>query len=83
MILIAGLSAFVLRFEFSIPPYYVRYLPLALGCWVAVKMAVFHWYGLDRSSYRFFSADDAMRLARANAVGSLLSKYPMMFRESL
>ena len=73
MIIIAGLSAFVLRFDFSIPPYYVRYLPLALGCWLAVKMTVFHFYGLDRSSYRFFSADDALRLARANVVGSVLS----------
>jgi FlaA1/EpsC-like NDP-sugar epimerase len=73
MIILAGLSAFLLRFDFSIPPYYVRHLPLALGCWLVVKMTTFHFYRLNRSSYRFFSADDAVRLARANVVGSLLS----------
>jgi FlaA1/EpsC-like NDP-sugar epimerase len=73
MVIAAGLSAFLLRFEFDIPAYYLRYLPLALGCWLVVKLTVFHFYDLDRSSYRFFSADDALRLARANAVGSVLS----------
>lgn len=72
-ILAAGGSAFLLRFEFEIPSTYVGSMQLALALWLAVKLTVFHLYDLDRSSYKFFSADDAVKLARVNLVASTLS----------
>lgn len=73
MIAAAGVSAFLLRFEFDIPHLYLVHLQLALPLWMGVKLAVFHVYGLDRSSYKFFSAEDALRLVQANVVGSVVS----------
>lgn len=73
MIVAAGLSAFLLRFEFNLPSFYLPHLQAALVFWLVVKLAVFHIYDLDRSSYRFFSAHDALRLARANVIASIMS----------
>jgi FlaA1/EpsC-like NDP-sugar epimerase len=73
MIAAAGLSAFLLRFEFRIPASYLPDLRIALVVWVAVKLTVFHWYRLDRRAWRFFSVQDVLQLARANAAGAFLS----------
>ncbi len=73
MIALAGLAAFLLRFEFEIPKFYLLHLELALMVWVAIKLVVFHLYGMDRRSFKFFSAEDALRLAQANLVGSAAS----------
>ena len=73
MITAAGMSAFLLRFDFEIPSLYLPQLQLALLFWLAVKLLVFYVYDLDRSSYKFFSAGDALRLARANVIGSVAS----------
>jgi FlaA1/EpsC-like NDP-sugar epimerase len=73
LIAAAGSSAFLLRFEFEIPELYLPHLRMALVVWVAVKLAVFSLYRLDRRAWKFFSVDDVVQLARANAVGSLAS----------
>jgi FlaA1/EpsC-like NDP-sugar epimerase len=73
MVALAGVCAFLLRFEFDIPRAYISQLQLAIPFWLAVKLAVFHRYSLDRSSYKFFSIEDAQRLMRANVVGSVVS----------
>lgn len=73
MVAASGVGAFLLRFEFQIPRFYLAQLPLALALWIAVKLVVFHLYGLDRNAYRFFSAYDTLRLARANLMGSAVS----------
>lgn len=73
IIAFAGMSAFLLRFDFKIPQYYLPYLEVAIPIWIAAKMLVFHLYGLDRSSFRFFSVVDAVRLGRANFAASILS----------
>jgi FlaA1/EpsC-like NDP-sugar epimerase len=72
-IALAGLSAFLLRFDFAIPRPYLPHASVALALWLAVKVAIFYLYDLDRSSYRFFSAEDAPRLAVANLIGSTIS----------
>lgn len=69
----AGVGAFLLRFEFSIPQHYLPHLLVALPVWMAVKLVVYHLYGLDRAWWRFFSLADAVRLASANALGSAAS----------
>jgi FlaA1/EpsC-like NDP-sugar epimerase len=74
----AGLGAFLLRFEFIIPPGYFRHLAIALPIWVVVKFAVFHINGVHRRWWRFFSVNDAVRLGLANITGSLLAAAPIL-----
>jgi FlaA1/EpsC-like NDP-sugar epimerase len=71
MIVVAGAGAFLLRFEFDIPPIYRIHLRTALLIWVCVKLGIYHLYGVDRSSYKYFSTPDALRLVHANFSGSL------------
>ena len=69
----AGFSAFLLRFEFDVPPFYLPHLQVALAVWIVVKLTVFQWYRLDQRAWRYFSVDDVLQLARANAAGALIS----------
>ena len=82
LIVLAGTGAFLLRFEFSIPAAYWRHLQLALLTWIPVKLVVFRLYHLDRRSWRFFSAADAIQLGRANVIGSLSSALLLVFAAS-
>jgi FlaA1/EpsC-like NDP-sugar epimerase len=74
----AGLCAFLLRFEGTVPREYWRHLGISVAIWVVVKLLLFRWFGLDRRSWRFFSTHDAIRLLQANVVGSLIS-LPLLF----
>jgi len=71
--LFAGLSAFLLRFDFAINADYHPHLRVALIVWVLTKVPVFHWLGLDRGWWRYTSVPDLVRLAAANSIGSSLS----------
>ena len=73
LIVAAGVSAFLLRFEFEMPDGYLPHLRVALVVWVVVKLVVFRLHRLHRRAWRCFSVDDVVRLVRANAVGSLVS----------
>ncbi|MBY0508257.1 MAG: polysaccharide biosynthesis protein [Bryobacteraceae bacterium] len=73
LIAAAGVCAFLLRFEFELPRFYWPSIRIALVVWLCTKLAVFAWYRLHRRAWRFFSIDDVVSLARANAVGSALS----------
>ena len=73
LIVAAGACAFLLRFEFEIPDFYLPHLRVALTVWVAVKLVVFRLHRLHRRAWRCFSVYDVVRLVRANAVGSLAS----------
>ena len=71
--LIAGITAFLLRFEFSIPRQMLRALWIGTGVWVCAKIAVFHLFGLGRGMWRYFNTRDLLNVARANVVASSLS----------
>ena len=73
LIVAAGWCAFLLRFEFEIPPFYGPHLRLALVVWVGVKVVVFRFHRLHRRAWKFFSVDDVVRLVRANMIGSIVS----------
>ncbi len=73
LIALAGLGAFLLRFEFEIPPLYVPHLKVALAIWILVKLSAFQWHRLDRRSWRFFSINDMLQVCKANVMGTLLS----------
>jgi FlaA1/EpsC-like NDP-sugar epimerase len=68
----SGFLAFELRFDFVLPAKYTRSLAVALGVWILAKGASFIAGKLDRGSWRYTSAYDAVQIVLANAAGSIL-----------
>ena len=68
----SAVAAFLLRFDFSVPPYYLRYLPYALAIWLPVKFVVFYAAKLDRGFWRYVSAIDLIRISIANLTSSVI-----------
>ncbi len=66
--LFAGVSAFLLRFDFAIPGPARRYLLTGLVIWAVVKVIVFHLFSLDRGWWRYTSVPDLLRLIAGNAI---------------
>jgi len=79
IILAAGLSAFLLRFEFGIPERYRPHLLAGLCAWALVKSLVFHFAQLDRGWWRYASLPDLIRLVVANLVGSAVACTGLLF----
>src|SRR3954466_9318476 len=73
MFALAGIAAFMLRFEFHIPPMYARHAVYALSVWVIVKSIAFQIANLNRRGLRYVSMADVFRLLAANAAGSVIS----------
>ncbi len=73
LFLLAGVSAFLLRFDFFLPKEMI--VCLGVGCltWAVVKAAIFHCFGLSRGMWRYFSIPDLVRVAGANLAASVLS----------
>jgi FlaA1/EpsC-like NDP-sugar epimerase len=66
-------AAFLLRFDLSLPPAYLRHLAYALPIWILVKTAVFRGAKLDRGLWRYVSVADLMRIALGNLTASIVS----------
>jgi len=66
-------AAFLLRFEFTIPPSHRKYLYCGLIVWVPVKLIVFRLLNLDRGWWRFVSIYDLARLFIGNGISSVLA----------
>jgi FlaA1/EpsC-like NDP-sugar epimerase len=73
MFALSGVTAFQLRFDFNLPPFYFHLLAWALCVWIAVKIVVFRLAKLDRSLWSFVSFDDIFRVAIGNAIASFIS----------
>src|ERR1700693_2526901 len=71
--LAAGVIAFLLRFDFVIPPIEWVHLYFGLCAWGLAKVLVFHMLGLDRGWWRYVSVPDLVRLLAANALSSTLA----------
>jgi FlaA1/EpsC-like NDP-sugar epimerase len=71
--LIAGVSAFLLRFDFGIPQRHRQELIVALCAWTLLKVPVFYLLGLDRGWWRFTSVPDLLRVAAGNVIASTLA----------
>jgi len=69
---ISGITAFLLRFDLTLPPREMAHLEYALLAWIAVKSIVFRMARLDRGWWRFVSLYDVPRLAIGNLLGSFL-----------
>ena len=70
--LFAGISAFLLRFDFAIPKVEHAHLWVGLCVWVIAKILVFQLFRLDRGWWRYVSVPDLLRVASANLAGSAL-----------
>src|SRR5262249_55158377 len=68
----SAVSAFLLRFDFMIPPTEYRHLAIGLTVWLLVKSSVFRWLELDRGWWRFVSIDDLIRIGLGNLASSIL-----------
>src|ERR1700693_388747 len=71
--LTAGVSAFLLRFDFSIPEREYPHLIAGLCVWVVAKVFFFHIFRLDRGWWRYASVPDVVHLAAANLCGSAVA----------
>lgn len=71
--LVAGISAFLLRFDFNIPRLYLHQMGAALLEWMVVKTVVFYFFELDRGNWRYASLPDLLRLAAGNVLASVLA----------
>jgi FlaA1/EpsC-like NDP-sugar epimerase len=69
---VAGIAAFLLRFDFFIPATESRQLRVALAVWVVAKLLVFGALRVDRTSWRYVGVYDLRRLIVANIAGSAL-----------
>jgi len=65
-------SAFLLRFEFSIPPDFVSLLAITIAPLVLIRLAVYRTLGLTRERWRYTSTGDVLRLGVGTAVGSMV-----------
>jgi FlaA1/EpsC-like NDP-sugar epimerase len=70
MIALSMVSAFLLRFDLSIPAGEVQHLVIGFGMVLVTKGIVFFMAGLHRGWWRFASFDDLYRIGLANLVGS-------------
>jgi FlaA1/EpsC-like NDP-sugar epimerase len=76
---IAGVLAFLLRFDLSLPAQYSSRILVGLAIWMPLKILVFWSFGLDRGWWRYVSLGDVTRLAAANLVGSVLSCFVLLW----
>lgn len=70
---ISGLAAFLLRFDFSVPPSRLVQLAYALPIWILCKTFAFQIASLNRRGLRYVTLFDVYRLVLANLAGSALS----------
>jgi FlaA1/EpsC-like NDP-sugar epimerase len=70
---LAGITAFMLRFDIPLPPVAARQLVYALLIWVIVKSIAFQFAKLNRRGLRYVSLADVYRILIANLVGSVVS----------
>jgi FlaA1/EpsC-like NDP-sugar epimerase len=76
---LSAVAAFLLRFDFTLPPQHLRHLLYALPVWIAVKSAVFHVANLDRGWWRYVSVHDLLRIGLGNFTASALSCMAIVF----
>jgi FlaA1/EpsC-like NDP-sugar epimerase len=69
----SAVTAFLLRFDFTVPAMDLRYLAYAGPIWIMVKVAVFRAGNLDRGLWRYVSMADVHRVALGNLIGSVVS----------
>jgi len=70
LFILAGITAFLLRFEFSIPRAAAPAMWFGLAIWLVSKAAVFQLAGLGRGIWRYAASPDVVRVLAANLAAS-------------
>ena len=68
---LSGALAFLLRFDFSIPPEQVVNFRTGILVWIVTKAIAFRVVGLDRGWWRYVSLPDIGRIGAGNLLGSV------------
>jgi FlaA1/EpsC-like NDP-sugar epimerase len=71
LFILAGIAAFLLRFEFSIPRAMAPAMWFSVAIWLVSKAAVFQVAGLGRGMWRYFASPDVVRVVAANLAASV------------
>ncbi len=71
LVIVSYALAFLLRFDFRIPPYYSQLMLKTLPMLVVLKMAIFGHYGLFSGLWRYVGIDDIWRIIKANFFSTL------------
>ena len=75
----SGIAAFLLRFDFALPPIQAHFLAYAIPVWLVTKILIFRLAKLDRGLWKYVSVMDLARLAIGNVVASVLSCLILIF----
>jgi FlaA1/EpsC-like NDP-sugar epimerase len=70
IIVLSGLLAFLLRFDFHLTPHATNCLIYALPLWLVAKSAAFRWRDLDRGWWRHTSVSEVISCGVGNLAGS-------------
>ena len=79
LIVVALCSAFLLRFDFSIPPEFLPLFKSALLVALIVKPLVFLTSGLYRSIWKYASLQDGIEILKVVTVSSALSSFLLLY----
>jgi FlaA1/EpsC-like NDP-sugar epimerase len=66
----AAVSAFLLRFDLTLPPNYAPVFRTALAVWLPLKLVSYRLLGLDKRWARYVSISDLTRVVWSNAAAS-------------
>lgn len=69
---VAQAGAFLLRFEFDIPPEYLAPAVLWVGVSLAIRLGVFAWFGMFAGMWRYTGARDLAALAKSATLSTLI-----------
>jgi FlaA1/EpsC-like NDP-sugar epimerase len=72
-------GAFLLRFEFVIPGWYLQRIPLWLGALLAIRTAVHLSFGLFHGLWRYSSSRDLIALVKAAVLSTAAFALAVMF----
>ena len=72
IILLSLLGALLLRFDFIIPPNFIREFAYLIPITLAVKIALFSLYHLYKGMFRFTSLWDISNIVKANSIASAI-----------
>ena len=75
---LSGAAAFLLRFDFHVPPYYLRHLIFAVVIWVTAKSIVFAAARMSHNNWRHASGPDVVAIVGYSSCGSLVA-FPVIW----
>ena len=72
LVVISSLLAFLLRFDWTIPPDYFILIGTTLPLIILVRLGVFHFYGVHHGSWRYASIRDLVNIVKAITLSSVV-----------